>query len=110
MDLENDASPITRGILKQELQLGFQAFRIEIGDMLKKLTIHMLDLHNQSERRIDRLEEKMDNRFREMNGRFDYLFGEIATYGRETITIPKILDQHGKRLDDHERRIRTLES
>lgn len=117
MDIENDASPVTRGILKQELQAGLQAFQIEIHDVLSnglnalesKLTIRILQSETKLEKKIDQAEERVSQRHRETIETIQRFAGKVEHYERETFTLRETLDHHGKRLDDHDSRIRSLE-
>jgi hypothetical protein len=102
----DDDKPVTQRVFNT----AFQTLTGRIGQVETKIN-HLEDRMNDGFRR---LRQDMDERFREMlremNGRFDAFVDKIETYGRETVTIPKTLDHHGKRLDDHENRIRSLES
>lgn len=62
----------------------------------------------------DKMEERLIALIREESaknaGRMDAFLGRIETYDRESATLPKTIDEHGKTLRDHERRLGTLES
>lgn len=103
MDMENDASLVTRGILRRELCK-------ELNALDQKLTIRIFRSEANIERRFDELKEIFGQFRSEMIGHIQGFAGMLENYKRETIAFPDTLDQHGKRLDNHEERIRSLES
>ena len=76
----------------------------------KKLTIRMLQSEAKAERSSYEIKESIGQFRSEIIGHIQDFAGILESYKRETVTIPNTLDQHGKRLDDHDSRIRSLES
>lgn len=62
----------------------------------------------------DKMEERLSALIREESaknaGRIDAFLSRLETYDRESATLPKAIDEHGKTLRDHERRLGALES
>jgi ABC-type transporter Mla subunit MlaD len=48
--------------------------------------------------------------FKRILGYLDSFSGQLLTYSRETHTYPVLLDEHGKTLKDHSKRISALEN
>jgi hypothetical protein len=87
MDVADDKSPVTKSFL----------------------ALRLIQLESRLDRKIEDLRSDVRAGFRDMDGRFDSFLAKLETYARETMTIPKSLDEHGRILTDHERRLRRLE-
>ena len=64
--------------------------------------------------RMEKMEDRLSSLIREESakntGRIDAFLNRIDTYDRETVRFPRVLDEHGKKLRDHETRIAAIES
>lgn len=95
----NGRSPVTQADLRElEARL-----RQDLGEKIFK-----------NNERMDRLEgnltAEMRLGFRDMNGKIDAFLSKIETYGRESATLPRTLDDHGKILKEHDKRLTALEA
>ncbi len=82
-----------------------------IGDVVSDAILPVIsDLEHKMDRRFDEIEGKTNSRFDQVDARFDRMEGRLDTVERK---VDRVIDnQIGDRnkLEDHEKRIKKLES
>lgn len=108
----NDDAPAS----KADLASGLGELKTELkGDIarLDQKTDRIAGELVKTNARMTGMEERLVALIREESartvGRIDAFLSKLETYGRETTLIPHALDEHGKTLKDHERRLVKLE-
>jgi len=81
-----------------------------INKRLDLLSLHIVKTNARIDDLETRLTAKIDAGFDWMKGTLIAFTERMETYSRESVTLPKTLDAHGERIQDHERRIHRLES
>lgn len=84
--------------------------RSEFHAFQKEVALGFYKTHSRMDAMETRLTAKIDALADRVAGSVDACLSRLENYGRETCMLPKVLDEHGLRLRDHERRIRLLES
>lgn len=61
-----------------------------------------------------KMEERLVGQYNHLKSdifdKLDFVLDKLLTFDRESVSIPKTLDEHGRKLRDHERRLKNLES
>jgi len=106
MNQQDDEKPANRGFvreIKESLDARIGAFERRIGIEFAQLKGEFSDFKRevQETTRAATIEQK---------GQLDAFLVKMETMWRESFSIPQRLDEHRKQLDDHDQRIRSLES
>lgn len=113
MKPEDDDKPAAQGMVREVVEDAVRRMSGMIQSAFKPLTekIAMMDAKiDEHSNALARLSAKTDAHHRDTIGTIQAFVGKLESYERETYTIPATLDKHGKRLDDHEARLRKLGS
>lgn len=88
--------------------------RSELKDELKAVEKKLVLGNIKTNTRMDKMEERLRADIRDVShqvaGRIDSFLNRLETYDRESVTLPKTLDEHGTMLRDHEKRLTTIET
>ena len=100
MAQDSDERPVTIAAFREAMR------RMEDRD--KAMALDLISTKEEMSQLKETVSTKTD--IHRLAGALDMVLDKLETYGRETLTIPATLDSHGSKLEEHERRIRTLES
>lgn len=80
-----------------------------LDQKIDKVAMNVIQLKGDLEKTKEDLRSEMQKGFDRVVGIVDHFAGRMEMYDRETITFPHVLDEHGKKIGDHEKRIAVLE-
>ncbi|MFH1724075.1 MAG: hypothetical protein ABII00_05570 [Elusimicrobiota bacterium] len=102
MPSKNGNNPATQAQLK--------AVEKALKADIQRLAKAVVTADAKADQKIETLRTEMGRGFNRVTSAIDSFLGRLETYARESVTISKTLDAHGEKLQDHDRRLATLES
>lgn len=90
---------------RSELKAGID----RLDQKTDKIAAELVLTHSRMERMEQGLLAKLEAMGRESTGRFDSFLNRLDAYARESVTLPRTLDEHGRTLKNHENRLGRLE-
>lgn len=105
--VESVESSLTVKIESVETEL--RQVETRLDQKIDKVAMGVIQLKGDLEKTKEDMRAEMREGFDRVVGIVDHFAGRMEMYERETITFPHVLDEHGKKITDHEKRIAVLE-
>lgn len=109
--LKSDLTAVETGLKSdiQRLDTKIDGVDRRLDAKIDGVIVELVKTQGRMDAMEQRLLTRMDAGFDRVTGTIDAFVAKLETYGRETTLIPNALDEHGKTLQDHERRLVKLE-
>ena len=93
----------------EEVKSEFKSVRAEMASGHGRLALQIERQQNDARASEGRLMHKMSALNSQVVDRLEFFTGRMETIWRESRTLPHVIDEQGKKLGDHEVRIKSLE-
>jgi len=94
---------------REEVKSEFKSVRAEMASGHGRLALQIERQQNDARASEGRLMHKMSALNSQVVDRLEFFTGRMETIWRESRTLPHVIDEQGKKLGDHEVRIKSLE-